>query len=109
MRMPFSAAMSRAVSYKAMLMVRIFSARLGPIISTMALIILMTVIGTLEVPLFDAIKPYLFTTHMSAWRSFFEEPLPAAAIRDSILFMLGHIVFFLSAAVWYFNRKDILS
>lgn len=82
---------------------------IGPIISTMALIILMTVIGTLEVPLFDAIKPFLFTTHMSAWRSFFEDPLPAAAIRDSVLFMLGHIVFFLSAAVWYFNRKDILS
>ncbi|MFM2135307.1 MAG: hypothetical protein RL021_707 [Bacteroidota bacterium] len=82
---------------------------IGPIISTMALIILMTVIGTLEVPLFDAIKPYLFTTHMSAWRSFFEDPLPSSAIRDSILFMLGHIVFFLSAAAWYFKRKDILS
>jgi len=82
---------------------------IGPIITTMALIILMTVIGTLEVPLFDAMKPYLFTTHMSAWRSFFEDPLPIAAIRDSVLFMLGHIVAFLAAALWYFNRKDILS
>jgi ABC-2 type transport system permease protein len=82
---------------------------IGPIITTMALIILMTIIGTLEVPLFDAVKPYLFTTHMSAWRSFFEDPLPVDDIRNSILFMVAHIAAFLSAAIWYFNRKDILS
>ncbi len=82
---------------------------IGPIMSTMAIIILFTVIGTLEVPLFDLIKPYLFTTHMSAWRSFFEDPLPVAAIRNSILFMLFNIVVFLGVTLWYFNRKDIQS
>lgn len=82
---------------------------IGPIISTMALIILFTIIGTLEVPLFDLIKPYLFTTHMSAWRSFFEDPLPWSQIRYSILFMLGHIVTFMGVLLYYYNRKDIQS
>ena len=45
---------------------------IGPIVVTMAIIILFTIIGTLDVRLFDAIKPYLFTTHMASWRSFFE-------------------------------------
>jgi ABC-2 type transport system permease protein len=82
---------------------------IGPIISTMALIILFTIIGTLEVPLFDLIKPYLFTTHMSAWRSFFEDPLPVDQIRYSILFMIGHIVTFMGVLLYYYNRKDIQS
>ena len=82
---------------------------IGPIISTMALIILFTIIGTLEVPLFDLIKPYLFTTHMSAWRSFFEDPLPVDQIRYSILFMVGHIVTFMGVLLYYYNRKDIQS
>lgn len=82
---------------------------IGPIISTMAIIILFTIIGTLEVPLFNSIKPYLFTTHMSAWRSFFEDPLPVRDIIRSVLFQLAHIGVFLGVSVYYFNRKDILS
>lgn len=82
---------------------------IGPIITTMALIIICTIIGTLEVPVFEKIKPFLFTTHMSVWRSYFEDPLPVASITDSIVFLCAHILGFLGIAVGYFNRKDILS
>ncbi|MFM7217768.1 MAG: hypothetical protein ACKO1U_07095, partial [Bacteroidota bacterium] len=82
---------------------------IGPIITTMAIVILFTIIGTLEIPLFDKLKPYLFTTHMSAWRSFFEDPLPVNEIRSSILILSGHIIVFLGLAIRHFNRKDILS
>jgi ABC-2 type transport system permease protein len=82
---------------------------IGPIITTMALIILCTIIGTLEVPVFEKIKPLLFTTHMSVWRSFFEDPLPVSSILNSILFLTGHIMAFLGISIVYFNRKDILS
>lgn len=82
---------------------------IGPIITTMAIIILFTVIGTLEVPLFDSIKPYLFTTHMSVWRSFFEDPLPIDQIRTSVTVILSHVLVFLGVTLWYFNRKDVLS
>jgi ABC-2 type transport system permease protein len=82
---------------------------IGPIVSTMAIIILFTIIGTLDVPVLQKIQPYLFTTHMMAWRSFFEDPLPAEKILTSISILLIHIVGLLAIAVYKFNKKDILS
>lgn len=82
---------------------------IGPIVTTMAVIILFTIIGTLDVPVFDAIRPYLFTTHMAAWRSFFEAPVPYDAILESAIILVAHIGVFLSIALYHFNRKDILS
>jgi ABC-2 type transport system permease protein len=82
---------------------------IGPIVATMSVIILFTIVGTLDVPVFDAIRPYLFTTHMAAWRSFFEDPLPKNNIINSIFVLLAHIVGLLSIAIYKFNRKDILS
>lgn len=82
---------------------------IGPIVSTMAVIILFTIIGTLDVPVFDHVRPYLFTTHMVAWRSFFDDPLPLDTIRQSAVILLVHIVVLLAAALYKFNKKDILS
>jgi len=82
---------------------------IGPIVSTMAIIILFTIIGTLDVPVFDSIRPLLFTTHMAAWRSFFEDPLPKSQIINSVVVLFVHIVGLLSIAIYKFNRKDILS
>jgi ABC-2 type transport system permease protein len=82
---------------------------IGPIVSTMSVIILFTIIGSLDVPVFDNVRPYLFTTHMAAWRSFFEVPLPFESIRQSIVVLLTHIVVFLGIALYKFNKKDILS
>jgi ABC-2 type transport system permease protein len=82
---------------------------IGPIVSTMAVIILFSIMGALNVPILLKIQPYLFTTHMLAWRSFFEDPLPVDKIVSSITIMLVHIVVLLGIAVYKFNRKDILS
>ena len=64
---------------------------IGPIVSTMGLIILFTIIGTLDVPVFENITPLLFTTHMASWRSFFEDPIPVEQIRTSIIVLFVHI------------------
>ena len=80
---------------------------IGPIVSTMAVIILFTIIGTLDVPTFDAIHPFLITTHMASWRSLFEIPVPYSAIYESIGILLMHIIAFITVALWKFNRKDI--
>ena len=82
---------------------------IGPIISTMAVIILFTIIGTMEIPFFDLIKPYLFTTHMVIWRNFFDAPLPMEQIQNSVLVLVLHVVFFLSVSIIAFKKKDILS
>ena len=82
---------------------------IGPIMITMSIIILFTIIGTMEIPLFDTVRPFLFTTHMIIWRSMFEDPLPVNQIIVSVGVMLLHIALFLSVAIFYFKRKDILS
>jgi ABC-2 type transport system permease protein len=82
---------------------------IGPIVTTMAIIILFTIIGTLDVPSLQKIQPYLFTSHMVAWRNFFEDPLPMDKIIESTWILILHIVGLLAIAVYKFKRKDILS
>ncbi len=105
------------VAYLSMMMIATLSLTLscfsensiGPIVTTMAIIILFTIIGTLDVPSLQAIQPYLFTTHMVSWRNFFEDPLPTDAIIESATILFFHIIGLLSIAIYKFNRKDILS
>lgn len=78
-----------------------------PIVASMSVIIIFTIIGTLDVPVFDTIKPALFTTHMIIWRNFFDNPLPTSQIITSLTILVAHIVVFLSVAFWHFNKKDI--
>ncbi len=82
---------------------------IGPIVATMGIIILFTIIGSLDVPVFDSIKPYLFTTHMAAWRYFFDDPVSKDEVINSIIILISHIVFLLGIALYKFNKKDILS
>jgi ABC-2 type transport system permease protein len=82
---------------------------IGPIVSTMAIIILFTIIGSLDVSVFDTIKPYLFTTHMASWRSFFEDPIPMSKIIQSVVILLAHNVILVGIAIVKFNKKDITS
>lgn len=80
---------------------------IAPIIITMSVILLFTIIGTFDIPVFNQIKPFLFTTHMIVWRNFFDRPLPVEQIIQSTGIMALHIVVFLSTTMVYFNKKDI--
>ncbi len=80
---------------------------IAPIIITMSIILLFTIIGTFDIPVFNSVKPFLFTTHMIIWRNFFDRPLPLAQIAASVSVLLLHITVFLSVTLIYFNRKDI--
>jgi len=82
---------------------------IGPIVATMSVIILFTIIGSLDVTVFDSIKPYLFTTHMVSWRSFFEDPVPWSTIRQSVVILVAHNVVLVVIAIVRFNKKDITS
>lgn len=82
---------------------------IGPIVATMAIIIVFTIIGSLDVTVFDSVKPYLFTTHMASWRSFFEQPVPFDDIMNSIVILLTHIVLLVGITIVKFNKKDITS
>ncbi len=95
---------------------------IGPIIATMSIIIVFTILSEMNIPFYDdSIKPWLFTTHMVAWKGFFYVKatddgvtitgsianLPA--ILKSLTILLGYIAGFVFIAIWAFRKKDILS
>ena len=95
---------------------------IGPIVSTISIVIVFTILSEMQIPIYDTtVKPWLFTSHMLAWKGFFYsksdadgqavrgsiENLPA--IMRSLGILLGYITLFVGSAVAIFNRKDILS
>ena len=94
---------------------------IGPIVGTMSAIVFLTILSTLNIPLFSIIKPYLFTTHMNNWKEFFDiqvnvnneaikgSILNVAKIKTSIIVLTLHIILFVSASVFIVKKKDILS
>lgn len=95
---------------------------LGPIVATVCVVIIFTVMQQLKVPIFEqTINPLSFTTHMLGWKGFFyvEKTPDGVTIDGSVenpfalvksgLILLGYIFLFLLITIRYFNRKDILS
>ena len=82
---------------------------IGPIMTTMGIVVVLTILSNLELPLFSLVKPYLFTTHMIGWKGFFDDPVPYAAIGRSALVLVAYTLIFLTATILNFNRKDIKS
>ena len=95
---------------------------IGPIVSTISVVIVLTILSEMRIPLYDnTVKPWLFTSHMLAWKGFFYsqsdgqgaaipgsvENLPA--ILRSLVVLLAYIFGFVTAAIVSFNKKDILS
>ena len=82
---------------------------IGPIIASMSVIIVFTILTTMDIPFFNNMKPYLFTNHMLNWKGFFDRPVDGKEVLKSALFLLAHIVFFVSLSIYIFRKKDILS
>lgn len=94
---------------------------IGPIVATMSIIVFFTILSTLNIPIFNALKPYLFTTHLISWKEFFDlkvndsnEAIMGSIqnpqrIINSALVLIVHILAFLGASIWIFNKKDVLS
>lgn len=105
----FIAFLSLSVINTFAFMLSVFSNNsITPIIISMSVVILFTIIGTFDIPVFDAIKPFLFTTHTIVWRNFFDNPIDKQLIISSSIFLVLHIVLFMSASVYYFRKKDYL-
>lgn len=94
---------------------------IGPIVATMSIIVFFTILSTLNIPIFNVIKPYLFTTHLISWKEFFDLKVNDAneaiigsiqnpqRIFSSALILVLHIVGFVGGAIYIFNKKDVLS
>ncbi|MBW0178794.1 ABC transporter permease subunit [Sediminibacterium sp.] len=94
---------------------------IGPIVATMSVIIFLTILSTMNIPVFNIVKPYLFTTHMISWKEFFDIQVTESneailgsiqnkeRILNSAIVLFIHIILFVSGAIMVFRKKDILS
>jgi ABC-2 type transport system permease protein len=94
---------------------------IGPIVATMSIIIVFTILSTLDIPIFNNIKPFLFTTHIIGWKGFFDVKVTEdnEAILGSVQnlarvlqaggILILHIFGFLAASIIVFKKKDVLS
>ena len=82
---------------------------IGPIVGTIAIIIVLTVLSTLMANLIKPVLPYFFTTHFIKWQYFFDPEIDWPTIYNAIVVLLGYIVLFTTIAWWNFKRKDILT
>ncbi|MBL0181278.1 MAG: ABC transporter permease subunit [Chitinophagaceae bacterium] len=95
---------------------------IGPIVATVCIIIVCTLISEMQIPLYDKyLRPYLFTTYMLGWKGFFYIGVDAdgqtirgsiqnfPAILKSIGVLITYTIGFVTASVLLFRKKDILS
>ena len=82
---------------------------IGPIVATMAVIIVFVIVSAINIEVFSSIKPYLFTNYILSWRLIFSDPINTSKLLNSVLILLGHIVLLYGVTVFIFKRKDILS
>ncbi len=82
---------------------------IGPIVATMSIVIVFTILTTMDLPFFNLIKPYLFTSHMLGWKGFFDKPIVYGSVIRSAILLLGHIGVLLGISMYIFRKKDVLS
>jgi ABC-2 type transport system permease protein len=95
---------------------------IGPIVATISIVIVLTILSQMRIPLYDdTVNPWLFTSHMLAWKGFFYLKSDGqggtidgsvenlSSILRSLTILLVYIVMFVTAAIWAFRKKDILS
>lgn len=82
---------------------------IGPIVGTMAVIVIFLIINELPFEIFEKISPYLFTKYMTVWLDFFEYQIDWNKIIKSIGILIGHIILFFTITLLTFRKKDILT
>jgi ABC-2 type transport system permease protein len=82
---------------------------IGPIIATMALIIILLILSAIPVEFLQNLQPYFFTSHMIKWNGFFDDVVNYKDIFKSVCILLAHIAGLFVITSIIFIKKDILS
>jgi ABC-2 type transport system permease protein len=98
-----------SVASLSLLLSSMASNSLGPILVTMAIIILFTMISSFQLRIFESIKPFLLTSYLDSWQQLFSLDINRPLIwRDAAILVL-HTVLFYIFTVYHFRKKDILT
>jgi ABC-2 type transport system permease protein len=82
---------------------------IGPIVATMGLLIVCTVITVMPVEMFEIPKKFLFTRYLDIWNKIFMDPIPWNEIKIGMFYMASWTIAAVLGAWGVFVKKDILS
>ncbi len=82
---------------------------IGPIITSMAVLVALMVISVLPFDSIKAVKPWFFTEHFIKWGNFFSDPVDFQGIINSMIILVIYLAGFYLISLAVFSRKDILS
>lgn len=105
----FAALSMTTVSSVAFLLSSLVENAIGPIMTTMAIIIVFLIVSAISAPWMDVVRPWLFTSHMSSWRYLFDRVVDWQHILYSASILLAHCIVCFVGAQIIVQRKDILS
>lgn len=105
----FAALSMTTVASIAFLLSALVENSLGPIMTTMAIIIVFTIISALDVPVLNTISPAFFTNHMNGWKLLFDDPVDWSRVLTSVGVLGAHCVASFTAVQVIMRRKDILT
>jgi len=105
----FAALSMSVVASLAFLFSALVENAIGPIITTMAVIIVFLILSAIPVEFIKSIKPFLFTDYLLDWMLMFKDPIDIMEIIKSVAILFSHVIVFYFLALFIFNRKDILT
>ena len=82
---------------------------IGPIVGTLAVLIVATVLSVLELDALAWLQTKLLTYHFRVWQFAFDDPIPWSDVGTSLYYLAGYAVVFIGLSYIIFNRKDILT
>ena len=97
------------VASLALLFSSIVENAIGPIVGSMAVVILFLILGNLPFEFFENLRPYLFTTYIDIWQKAFGDPVDWPGILKNSGMLALFFTLFTGVAWAVFRRKDILS
>ncbi|MCB7128444.1 MAG: ABC transporter permease subunit [Candidatus Brocadiales bacterium] len=82
---------------------------IGPIVGTMAIIIVSGLLTVVNLDSFAWFQKHLFTTHFVLWQYAFRDPIPWNQVLDSLIHLGVYSAVFVAVAFVLFQRKDVLT
>ncbi len=82
---------------------------IGPIVGTMAVILVCMVLSAIDIDSLAWLTDHLFTSHFDLWQLAFYDPIPWDQVRDSLVNLGAYSLVFGALAFVIFRRKDILT
>ncbi len=105
----YAALAMTTVSSVAFLFSSLVENAIGPIMTTMAIIIVFTILSAINIPFFETARQFFFTTHMHGWKDAFTDPVQWSSLAFGAGALLVHVIGCYLGALFIMNRKDILS